>query len=92
MVMGCTTAGAAKNIKLIKVGKHPSMRWIELTGFQDWGPSTVIVEEAGQVLEVHTLASLVDSVQHLVLVGDHFQLRPPISNYGRPFCIFMIAY
>lgn len=43
----------------------------------------IIVEEAGQVLEAHTLASLVDSVEHLVLVGDHLQLRPPISNYGR---------
>lgn len=48
----------------------------------------IIVEEAAQVLEAHTLASLVDSVEHLVLVGDHLQLRPPISNYGRRLWYF----
>ena len=43
----------------------------------------MIVEEAGQVLEAHILASLVDSVEHLVLIGDHLQLRPNINNYSK---------
>lgn len=43
----------------------------------------LIVEEAGQVLESHVLASLVDSIQHLVLIGDPLQLRPSINNYSK---------
>lgn len=39
-------------------------------------------EEAGQVLEAHVLASLIDSIQHLVLIGDPFQLRPNLNNFG----------
>lgn len=42
----------------------------------------MIVEEAGQVLESHILAGLIDSVQHLVLVGDPLQLRPTLNNFG----------
>ena len=42
----------------------------------------MLVEEAGQVLEAHILANLVDSVEHLILIGDPLQLRPTHNNYG----------
>jgi superfamily I DNA and/or RNA helicase len=40
------------------------------------------VEEAGQVLEAHSLATLVPSVEHLIMIGDPQQLRPTINNYS----------
>ncbi|RHZ77953.1 hypothetical protein Glove_168g248 [Diversispora epigaea] len=65
-VIGMTTTGAAKHHELIK----------------KIGPKIVICEEAGEVLEAHILASLTKSAQHLILIGDHNQLRPKISTYS----------
>ena len=53
-----------------------------MTRIQGVSPRVMIVEEAGQVLEAHVLGSLVDSVEHLVLIGDPLQLRPTLNNYG----------
>lgn len=39
----------------------------------------VIVEEAAEVLEAHILTSLAPTVEHLVLIGDHFQLSPKVT-------------
>ncbi|EUC58494.1 NFX1-type zinc finger protein, putative, partial [Rhizoctonia solani AG-3 Rhs1AP] len=64
-IVGCTTTGAAKVISM-------------LSGM---GPKVMIVEEAGQVLESHILASLVGSVEHVILIGDPLQLRPNINSY-----------
>ena len=36
----------------------------------------VVIEEAAEVMEHHILASLAPSTQHLILIGDHQQLRP----------------
>lgn len=41
----------------------------------------MLVEEAGQVLESHVLGSLVESVEHLILIGDPKQLRPTLNNF-----------
>ncbi|KAI5646618.1 AAA domain-containing protein [Phthorimaea operculella] len=41
----------------------------------------VIVEEAAEVLEAHIVASLTDKCQHLILIGDHKQLRPSAAHY-----------
>ena len=41
----------------------------------------VLFEEAGEVLEAHTLTALLPSVEHAILIGDHEQLRPQINNY-----------
>ena len=51
------------------------------------GPKIVIVEEAAEVFEAHVLTSLTSSVEHLILIGDHFQLKPNPSAYhlGRDF-------
>ncbi|OJD16730.1 hypothetical protein ACJ73_08856 [Blastomyces percursus] len=38
-------------------------------------------EEAGEVLEAHILTTLLLTVEHCILIGDHLQLRPQIQNY-----------
>lgn len=42
---------------------------------QDVHPSLVIVEEAAEVLEAHTITTLSRACQHLILIGDHQQVR-----------------
>ena len=42
----------------------------------------VIVEEAGEVFEAHILASLAPTTEHLILIGDHEQLRPKPQLYA----------
>ncbi|KAH7335665.1 hypothetical protein B0J17DRAFT_707621 [Rhizoctonia solani] len=68
-MVGCTTtgrgAGAAKLVFL-------------LSGMS---PRVMIVEEARQVLEAHILASLVGTVEHIILIGDLLQLCPNINSY-----------
>ncbi|CAI6350819.1 unnamed protein product [Macrosiphum euphorbiae] len=64
-VVGLTTTGAAMRHSLL----------LEL------GPPIVIVEEAAEVLESHVVASLTESCQHLILIGDHQQLRPRNASY-----------
>jgi len=39
-------------------------------------PRITIVEEAAEVLESHIVTSLSPGCQHLILIGDHQQLRP----------------
>ena len=41
----------------------------------------IIVEEAGEVLEAHVLSSLQPTTKHLILIGDHQQLRPKLEHY-----------
>ncbi|KAI9045275.1 uncharacterized protein KD926_009689 [Aspergillus affinis] len=38
----------------------------------------LMCEEAGEILEAHLLTS----IEHVILIGDHLQLRPQIQNYG----------
>ncbi|KAF9957029.1 hypothetical protein BGZ65_002278, partial [Modicella reniformis] len=65
-VIGMTTSGAAKHQALISAV----------------APKIIICEEAGEVVESHILAALSDSTQHLILIGDHLQLRPQIQTYN----------
>ncbi|KAG8980485.1 hypothetical protein FRC05_006118 [Tulasnella sp. 425] len=62
--------------------RHSEARtaWSDITD-QSVAPKVLLVEEAGQVLEAHILASLVPSIEHLILIGDPLQLRPTIENY-----------
>lgn len=55
-----TTTGAAKH----------------QAALQSLKPRVVIVEEAAEVLEAHILSSLTTKCEHLILIGDHKQLRP----------------
>jgi hypothetical protein len=45
-------------------------------------PAIVIVEEAAEVGEPHLMSLLGEWVQHLILIGDHKQLRPQVDNYS----------
>ena len=64
-VVGMTTTGAARLHSVLKNLK----------------PVIMIVEEAAEVLEAHIVASLTRSCQHLILIGDHQQLRPSPTVY-----------
>ncbi|KAJ0068297.1 hypothetical protein NL108_004665 [Boleophthalmus pectinirostris] len=64
-VIGMTTTGAAKFRHML----------------QQVRPSLVIVEEAAEVLEAHTITTLSSACQHLILIGDHQQLRPSATVY-----------
>ena len=44
-------------------------------------PRIVIVEEAAEVLEAHVMTTLSAQCQHLILIGDHQQLRPNPNVY-----------
>jgi len=59
-VIGMTTTGAARYIN--------TLRRIQ--------PKIIVVEEAAEVLEAHVIATLSRSCEHLILIGDHQQLRP----------------
>ena len=64
-VIGLTTTGAAKYQHVLHLLK----------------PRIVIVEEAAEVLECHIVSALNAGTQHLVLIGDHEQLRPKLNEY-----------
>lgn len=65
-VIGVTTSGLAKRITVL----------------QKIHSKVTICEEAGEVLETHTLSALLPSVQHFIQIGDHEQLRPQINEYS----------
>ncbi|TNM88642.1 hypothetical protein fugu_004896 [Takifugu bimaculatus] len=64
-VIGMTTTGAAKYRSVL----------------QEVKPPVVIVEEAAEVLEAHTITTLSQACKHLILIGDHQQLRPSATVY-----------
>ena len=64
-VVGMTTTGAAKYQHILHKIK----------------PKIVIVEEAAEVLEAHIVSALSAGTQHLILIGDHKQLRPKPNEY-----------
>jgi len=64
-VIGLTTTGVAKFQKLIRAV----------------GPPIVVVEEAAEVLEAHIVTAITPSTKHLILIGDHEQLRPTTAVY-----------
>ena len=41
----------------------------------------VIVEEAAEILESHIATILTQNTRHLIMIGDHQQLRPNPYNY-----------
>lgn len=41
----------------------------------------MIVEEAAEVLESHIITSITEYCEHLILIGDHQQLRPPTTVF-----------
>ena len=64
-IVGMTTTGCAKYSTII-----------EQNNFE-----VVIIEEAAEVLESHIVALLTKNTKHLIMIGDHKQLRPKPYNY-----------
>ena len=64
-VLGMTTTGAARNRTLL----------------QELRPKIIVVEEAAEVLESHIVTAINGSCEHLILIGDHQQLRPNPNVY-----------
>ncbi|KAL8716320.1 MAG: hypothetical protein Q9220_000225 [cf. Caloplaca sp. 1 TL-2023] len=58
-IIGCTTTGLSKYRALLHSLK----------------PRIVLIEEAGETLEAYVTAACFESLEHLILVGDHQQLR-----------------
>ncbi|WAR28330.1 ZNFX1-like protein [Mya arenaria] len=64
-VVGMTTTCAARYLPVLS----------------DIKPKIVIVEEAAEVLEAHIITTLSKGCEHLILIGDHKQLRPNPTVY-----------
>jgi helicase required for RNAi-mediated heterochromatin assembly 1 len=58
-VIGCTTTGLAKYRGLLSALR----------------PRTLLIEEAAETLEGKVIGGMMESVEHLILVGDHQQLQ-----------------
>jgi superfamily I DNA and/or RNA helicase len=41
----------------------------------------VIVEEAAEILEPAIISSICEKTEHLVMIGDHKQLRPGVETF-----------
>ena len=63
--VGLTTTGAAKYHKLL----------------QNMNSKILLLEEAGLVLEAHTITAIPQTCEHLIMIGDHMQLKPTISTH-----------
>jgi hypothetical protein len=64
-VVGLTTTGFARNRSVLQKLK----------------PKILVCEEAGEVLEAHLITTFLPSLEHVVLIGDHQQLRPRVNRY-----------
>ena len=65
-IIGVTSSGLARNISLLK----------------RLNTKVVVIEEAGELLEAHSITSFLPNVEHVILIGDHKQLRPQIVSYN----------
>ena len=75
-VVGMTITGAAIHRSLLK----------------KLAPKVVIVEEAAEILEPALLASLSPATKHLILIGDHKQLRPSVETFElTKKCLFDVS-
>ena len=64
-VLGMTTTGAARYQAIL----------------QEIKPRIIVVEEAAEVLEAHVITTLSKGCEHLILIGDHKQLKPNPTVY-----------
>ncbi|OMP83961.1 Helicase required for RNAi-mediated heterochromatin assembly 1 [Diplodia seriata] len=78
-IIGMTTTGLSKYRALVS-----SLR-----------PKIILIEEAAETLEAPVTAACVPSLEHLILVGDHQQLRPHchVSDHeNEPFFLNMSLF
>lgn len=65
-LIGCTTTGLSKYRPLLSALR----------------PRVVLVEEAAETQEAYVTAACFPTLEHLILVGDHKQLRPHCQNHA----------
>jgi len=64
-IVGCTISGASIRCELLSEVNFP----------------VVIVEEAAEILEPQLIAAIPPSCRQLIMIGDHFQLKPKVENH-----------
>ncbi|KRX01009.1 P-loop containing nucleoside triphosphate hydrolase [Pseudocohnilembus persalinus] len=64
LFLGFTISGGAKYIDLLA----------------ELQPQIVIIEEAAEILESQTLSVINEGLKHLIMIGDHKQLRPIMQS------------
>ena len=64
-MISCTTSGAAKYKHLLKQASA----------------GVLLIEEAAEIMEAHVNTSLNSECKHLIMIGDHKQLRPKAKCY-----------
>eukprot|EP00474_Spongospora_subterranea_P006170 CRZ06628.1 hypothetical protein [Spongospora subterranea] len=64
-IIGCTATGAATYRSMIN----------------DAACDVLIIEEAAEILEANVIAALNHNVRKIIMIGDHKQLRPKVSDY-----------
>lgn len=65
-MIGVTTTGLARRIATLKRLRS----------------KVIMCEEADEILEGHMLSTLLPDIEHVIVIGDHQQLRPQINNFG----------
>ncbi|KAG2233421.1 hypothetical protein INT48_007451 [Thamnidium elegans] len=65
-VVGMTSTAAAKYHDLL----------------EEMRPRVMVVEEAAEMLESHIISAVTRSLEHLILIGDHQQLRPSTAVHA----------
>ena len=76
MVNQSTIIGQQKLIGMTTTGCAKYSTILEQNNFE-----IVIIEEAAEVLESHVAALLTKNTKHLIMIGDHKQLKPKPYNY-----------
>ena len=64
-VIGCTTSGAVLHKSLL----------------DSVSPGVVMLEEAAEIMETLVLTAVPNDCKHLIMIGDHKQLRPKVEHY-----------
>lgn len=77
-IIGCTTTGAAKYTSMLQDPKV--------------APAVVMVEEAGELLEIHALTSLSPKTKQLIMVSSTLLSKPPLSDPLAPLLPWLPSF
>ncbi|KAF9146114.1 NFX1-type zinc finger-containing protein 1 [Mortierella sp. GBA39] len=73
----------ANDVNLLRTARVIGMTTTAASKYHDllWAlkPKVMICEEASETMEAHIISALTPTIQHLILIGDHEQLRPSMS-------------
>lgn len=76
--------GHSKSIRIMQAQNIIGMTTTACAGRWDLLKSLkleiLVCEEAGEIMEAHTLCTLLPSLQHAIFIGDPLQLRPEVNE------------